>query len=150
MNNKIIGAGLAIVVIGIGGWWFMMRPAGEPASEPAEQTNEAESIENNTTPATSGEAMTEEGVTIDITGKGFEFSQKEIRVKKDSKVKINFQSESGTHDLVIDGFNVATEQIGPGTVNTIEFVADKTGEFEYYCSVGTHRAQGMVGALIVE
>ena len=32
----------------------------------------------------------------------------------------------------------------------VEFTVDKTGTFEYYCSVGQHRANGMVGNLIVE
>jgi plastocyanin len=29
-------------------------------------------------------------------------------------------------------------------------VADKKGTFEYYCSVGQHRALGMKGKLVVE
>ena len=36
-----------------------------------------------------------------------------------------------------------------GEEQTITFVADKTGGFEFYCSVGNHRAMGMVGTLIV-
>jgi plastocyanin len=32
----------------------------------------------------------------------------------------------------------------------IEFVANKKGKFEYYCSVGEHRAMGMKGNLVVE
>jgi len=40
--------------------------------------------------------------------------------------------------------------VTPGTPTSVTFVADKTGTFEYYCSVGNHRAQGMVGKLIVE
>jgi plastocyanin len=29
-------------------------------------------------------------------------------------------------------------------------VADKNGSYEYYCSVGNHRASGMVGVITVE
>ena len=32
----------------------------------------------------------------------------------------------------------------------LEFTADKAGSFEYYCSVGEHKAMGMVGTLKVE
>jgi len=32
----------------------------------------------------------------------------------------------------------------------VTFVADKAGEYEFYCSVGQHRANGMVGKLIVK
>lgn len=35
-------------------------------------------------------------------------------------------------------------------VTSVTFVADTLGTFEYYCSVGNHRAQGMVGNLVVE
>lgn len=88
--------------------------------------------------------------TITVTGKNFSLSPAEIRVKKGDKVKIVFQNESGFHDWVIDEFNARTQQfMGPGT-QEVEFVADKTGEFEYYCSVGQHRKMGMKGKLIVE
>lgn len=75
-----------------------------------------------------------------------------IRVKKGELVKINFKNTEGTHDLVIDEFNVNTEDIKANNTVTVQFVADKTGTFEYYCSVGNgyHRQQGMVGTLIVE
>ncbi len=32
----------------------------------------------------------------------------------------------------------------------VEFTADKKGTFEYYCSVGEHRVNGMKGKFIVE
>ncbi len=56
----------------------------------------------------------------------------------------------GFHDLVIDEFNARTAQLQTGQSEIIEFVADQSGEFEYYCSIGSHRAMGMVGKLIVE
>ena len=74
----------------------------------------------------------------------------ELRVKKGDKVRIEFTNVEGFHDFVVDEFNAATEQINTGGSTFVEFVADKTGTFEYYCSVGQHRANGMVGTLIVE
>jgi len=56
----------------------------------------------------------------------------------------------GTHDFVIDEFNVATKMTKTGETDTVEFIADKAGVFEYYCSVGEHRKMGMVGTLTVE
>ena len=44
----------------------------------------------------------------------------------------------------------ALEKINGGETDSIEFVADKVGTFEYYCSVGQHRSMGMVGKLTVE
>lgn len=87
---------------------------------------------------------------FNITAKNFEFSQKEIRVKKGEKVSINFESTGGLHDWVNDEFKAHTEQVRPGTKTSATFVADKVGTFEFYCSVGEHRAMGMKGNLIVE
>jgi len=87
---------------------------------------------------------------FDISGENFVFDVKEIRVKEGDTVMIHFMSADGFHDLVIDEFNVQTEKIRTGGMSMVTFVADKKGTFEYYCSVGSHRASGMVGKLIVE
>lgn len=89
-------------------------------------------------------------VVVDITGKNFTFSKPDIRVKQGDKVRINFTSTSGFHDWKIDEFNAQTKHVSTGQSASVEFVADKTGSFEYYCSVGTHREQGMRGVLKVE
>lgn len=88
--------------------------------------------------------------TFDVKGVNFAFDVKEIRVKKGDKVTINFESSEGFHDWVVDEFKAATKQVNPGTPTSVTFVADKAGTFEYYCSVGKHRQNGMVGKLIVE
>jgi len=85
-----------------------------------------------------------------VTGTNFAFDVTEMRVKKGDTVVVTFVNSEGFHDWVLDEFNVRTSQLQPGEEETITFVADKVGEFEYYCSVGQHRAQGMVGKLIVE
>ncbi len=54
------------------------------------------------------------------------------------------------HDWVVDEFDAKIAQVAAGKTTSVEFVADKTGTFEYYCSVGKHRQNGMVGKLIVE
>ncbi|MBS3072461.1 cupredoxin domain-containing protein [Candidatus Pacearchaeota archaeon] len=74
----------------------------------------------------------------------------DIKVMQGDKVKIEFSSEEGFHDWVLDEFNAKTERVNPGQVSSVEFVADKKGTFEYYCSVGQHRANGMFGKFIVE
>lgn len=104
-----------------------------------------------------GEAMMEQGGAMmgqtqvfKIIGENFKFSQNEIRVKKGDRVKINFESTGGFHDWMVAEFNAKTSRVNTGGKASVEFVADKTGEFEYYCSVGQHRQMGMKGKLIVE
>ena len=74
----------------------------------------------------------------------------DIVVKQGDKVRIEFSSTEGFHDWVVDEFGAATERVSAGGAASVEFVADKKGTFEYYCSVGQHRANGMWGKFIVE
>ena len=77
------------------------------------------------------------------------FSLNEIKVKKGDTVKITITNTAGTHDFVLDEFNVAKETPLNQPV-VVEFVADKVGTFEYYCSKYNHRQLGQKGNLIVE
>jgi len=135
--------------------------------EPAPVENEEpETNQSTTTPPTTGTTTPPQGGStttppqggtpsgqtreFTISGKPFEFSQKEITVNRGDTVKINFRSENGMHDFVVDEFGAKTDTLQTGQSDTITFVADKTGTFEYYCSVGNHRAMGMKGNLIVK
>jgi len=71
-------------------------------------------------------------------------------VKEGDKVRIEFSSQQGFHDWRVDEFNAFTEKVESGSVEAIEFIVDKKGTYEYYCSVGKHRANGMKGKFIVE
>lgn len=84
-----------------------------------------------------------------VDGANFTFAPASMQVKKGDTVRITFKNTSGTHDLVIDEFNARTKILNGGAQETIEFVANKAGSFEYYCSVGQHRALGMKGTLVV-
>jgi plastocyanin len=127
-----------------------------PDSLPAATAEDSEAMEGGD--AMENAAMSEgDGVVVArpfkefaVTGKNFEFSLKEIRVVKGDYVRINFTSTDGFHDWMLDEFNVATERVTTGNSASVEFVADKTGSFEYYCSVGNHKELGMKGALIIE
>lgn len=86
---------------------------------------------------------------ITVEGGKFYYKPNTITAKKGETVRITFKNVDGLHDFVIDEYSVATKQIQGGAEETVEFVADKVGTFEYYCSVGNHREMGMVGTLTV-
>ena len=88
--------------------------------------------------------------TFTVTAKNYSFSLKEIKVKKGDRVKIILDNTEGFHDWVLDEFNANSGRVQAGQKVEVEFVADQVGTFEYYCSVGNHRAMGMKGNLIVE
>ena len=93
----------------------------------------------------------ESGVDIiNVEGGSFYFEPNVITVKKGETVTIVLNSVDMMHDLVIDGLNVRTEIARSGETAEVKFTASEAGEFEFYCSVGNHRANGMTGTLIVE
>lgn len=105
------------------------------------------------TPESDEDVLGNERIEIDMSGSNFAFSPSQIIVPRGSTVVINFTNDDTDdmeHDVVIDGLGVATSILDPGQSETIEFVVDEPGTYTYYCSVGSHRAMGMVGTLIVE
>ena len=89
-------------------------------------------------------------VEFTVDGSNFKYVPATLKVKKGDTVRVLFKNVGGFHDFVIDEFEVKSNQIGDGDEEEVEFIASKTGAFDYYCSVGNHRKMGMVGKLIVE
>jgi plastocyanin len=156
MNKLVVIGVLVLVVVGGGYWWMANNKGGSVnKTETTEvKTNNNEGSVTNTMPVNGSGAeemvVAGEAKEFTVVGKNFRFNPAEIRVKKGETVRVLFKSEDMKHDFMIDEFEVATAQLGAGEEEEVEFVADKVGTFEYYCSVGQHRANGMVGKLIVE
>lgn len=144
MNRTVTIVLIIIVILGIG-YWYMNRADDVDVSQNSDST---ENTENAT--STSDEENASKTVKVTVTGSNFAFSEKEIRASKGDTVEVTFINSVGTHDFVIDEFNTRTKILKAGENETISFVADKTGSFEYYCSVGSHRQMGMKGTLLVE
>lgn len=141
MKNVII---LLALVIVLGGGWWIMKDKG--SGLPTEETKNTQM-----TTETSGSTNSTSVKEFIVEGSSFAFAPKVLNVNKGDTVKITFVNRTGFHDFVIDEFAGAkTKQINGGQSETITFVADKAGSFEYYCSVGTHRQMGMVGTLVVK
>lgn len=142
-NNFLIWGVVALVVL-VGGYFLLSQNKGAP--QIPEQTAPIPEVTNEASPSTVEGGMVE----LKLDASNFKFSTNELRVRQGDRVKITLTSTGGTHDLKIDEFNVATKVVDSGDSDSIEFTADKKGSFEYYCSVGNHKAMGMKGMLIVE
>jgi plastocyanin len=148
-----------IIIIVLGGAWWLLVPQDngatpESATTTAQTGGDMSGMQGMTggseTASVDASITTAPTVVVDISGKNFSFSKSEIRVKQGDIVQINFTSENGVHNWVVDEFNAHTATVQTGGTSSVTFVADKKGTFEYYCSVGSHRQMGMVGNLIVE
>ena len=148
MNNKLI-IGVVIIIL-IAGGFFLFKSKGVAPVVPAENESVGEEASN------VEDGVLNVGVTVTtglkeftVNSAPYSFSTKTITVNKGDTVKITLKNTQGTHDLKIDAYGVATRVLNPGEEQTLTFLADKAGSFEYYCSVGNHRAMGMVGTLTV-
>ena len=148
MKNFLIF--LIIVIFALLAVWYYSQNSQQLPEEEATLQEEAVLAEDRTIAGEEQPAVNEEVREFNLTASNFKYDVAEIRVKKEDKVRINLSAAEGLHDWVIDEFNAGTDRIQAGQSNSIEFVASRKGEFEYYCSVGSHRAMGMVGKLIVE
>lgn len=77
-----------------------------------------------------------------------QFSLKEITVNEGDTVKLYINVTRGTHDFKIDEFGV-NSSTPTGQVTIVQFIADKAGEFVYYCNMPGHRQAGHWGTLKV-
>ncbi len=141
-NIIIIGA-LALILIAGGAWYFLSQQVvEEPTPTPVSAT-----------PDDTTESASMEGEVKEFTVEGnanLRFTPNQIKVQKDDKVRITFKVVGDKHDFRIDEFDVATSVLDTGEEETVEFVAERKGTYEFYCGVPGHRAAGMMGTLVVE
>lgn len=88
--------------------------------------------------------------TIEIVARRWIFEPAEIKVKKGERVKLKITSQDVTHGFSLPEFKIS-EVLMPGKDINVEFVADKTGRFSFFCSVQCGSGHSnMKGILIVE
>lgn len=149
MSSKVLIVLIAVVLAGAGFFYMQSQKATNTPNEMPLAGQETAAPTLAGTSGASNSAQTATDKEFIVTGSNFKFQPTELTVNKGDTVKIIFKNTEGFHDFVIDEFNVATKKIQSGSEETVQFVADKTGSFEYYCSVGNHRAMGMKGVLTV-
>lgn len=147
MNKTVVSLLVIILVVALGAFLVNKIPTtSETPTTPISDKTIGDALVSPSTTSTDTKPVKE----FTVSGKNFSFTPSTLAVNKGDTVKITFKNVEGMHDLRIDEFGVATQKIKGGAEETVEFMADKTGTFEYYCSVGSHRAMGMKGALTVK
>ena len=151
--NPLLGVGAAVIIVVFAFMAFGGKGNNNTVSTPSE-TPISSTTATDTTPVVEGASdstkMNPDVKTITIEAGSFYYKPAEIRLKEGDKVKIEIKSVDMMHNFNIDELNVKSPLVKAGETSSVEFTADKTGEFEYYCSVGQHRKLGQVGKLVVE
>ena len=97
--------------------------------------------------ALTGVAQTPQVIKLSV--KKFEYSVKEITVKKGMPVVIEVTSEDRQHGFSLPAF-VERGDVNPGEVTRIAFTPDKAGMFEYLCDIFCGEGhEEVTGTLIV-
>lgn len=165
-KNLMIGGIIVAILVVVGGAIFL---SSNNSTETPASTSNSDAMMEEETMEGKNEVMEEEGMMedkdsmmeddsmmgeamqIEVEGGSYYFDPDVITVEAGQEVTITLNSMDMMHDFVIDELDVATEVVPGGETGSVTFTApDKPGEYEFYCSVGNHRAQGMVGTLIVE
>ncbi len=123
------------------------------------QQNQSNTTQESTTTSTSAAILTTTTTTTNvvdvkefsatITAKQWEFMPSTISVKEGDKVKLKLTSADVTHGFSLPDFGI-NQKIDPGKETIVEFVADKSGTFPFFCSVPCGAGHiSMKGQLIV-
>lgn len=142
-KNLLIGAGVFLVVV-VAGSFLITKPA----------KNTPEPSAANVGPSVSGTetAGPAEGAReVGVSGSEYSYNPSNLSFTKGERIRLTF-TNNGTlpHDLVIDELGVSTKTIVPGKSDTVEFTADQSGTFNFYCNIGNHRSLGMEGSVEVK
>ena len=124
---------LVVAALIYGGVMYSKKPAEIKTASPAPMITDAAGVK-----------------VFNVSGANFRFDPSTITVQQGDKVRIVFKSLDMQHDFDITELGVDSPVTVAGETSEFEFTATQAGEFEYFCSVGQHRANGMVGTLIVE
>lgn len=149
-KKTLVIMGIIIILLGAS-YYFLSNKKTEPSEIPSDAMSDTNNGNSEISVPAENTTQTESIVKeFTVAGNNYKFLPAELKVKKGDTVKIIFKNDGGTHDFVIDEFNAKTKRIKSGETETIQFIVDKAGTFEYYCSVGNHRQEGMKGTLTVQ
>jgi nitrite reductase (NO-forming) len=137
---------IVLALVLVGGYMLLRQPTNteESTVSETEVTEPTTMVESPTSEVTEANV-----VIIDMEAGSFYYTPKTIQAKVGQTVRVNLTAKDMMHDFNIDELNVDGPVIKAGSSTVIEFVASEAGDFEYYCSVGNHRANGQVGTLTV-
>lgn len=144
--NKSLWIGIGIfIALAIGAGIFLSK-----SKENATSINKPTPTPTTTT---SGGSPTTASNTkeVQVVASEYSFNPDSISLLKGDKVSLTFRNTGKLpHNLTIADLGVKTKTIPGGQSDTIEFTADTSGTFSFYCSISGHKALGMEGVLEVK
>jgi cytochrome c oxidase subunit 2 len=143
MKKYIIPTLVVVVLLGMflfaGAPKMNNRTADLSNSVPAPSTETApsqNSSNQNAQPATNpADSANVKEVSIVVRNESWGFEPNLVNAKVGDKLTVTVDNQdSRDHGFAVDAFGV-NERIAAGTKKTFTFVVDKSGDFEFYCSI---------------
>ncbi|MCR4314689.1 MAG: cupredoxin domain-containing protein [Candidatus Uhrbacteria bacterium] len=112
-------------------------------------TQEGETtIDENGVPVTEIILGAQADVEVNMETANFSFSPNVINASPGDRVSVTFTKNSGFHTFTIDDIGV---EFAIAEGEKLNFTApSEPGSYAFYCSIGSHRTQGMEGMLKVQ
>lgn len=85
-------------------------------------------------------------VEVAMTAENMKFTPNIIEAKMGDKVRITITAKDVQHTFTLPIFGI-NKDIPAGQTVVIEFLADKQGEFTFYCNIQGHTLKGMTGRI---
>jgi plastocyanin len=124
----------------------LVEVEGEDNEQEEVEEGDAENLESVIEGVEGEEALAP--LEINMEAGNFFFAPASITAMPGQEIRITFTKNSGVHTFAIDSLGL-DQSISEGGV--ITFTApDTPGSVPFYCSIGSHRALGMEGVLIVQ
>ncbi|TAL49776.1 hypothetical protein EPN81_04750 [Patescibacteria group bacterium] len=87
-------------------------------------------------------------VVVEMEVANFSFTPNAITASPGDEIEITFTKNTGFHTFAIDEIDL---EFAVAQGESLIFTApSEPGSYAFYCSIGSHRSQGMVGTLIVK
>jgi plastocyanin len=151
MNNNIgtLIAVIILIIAGIGGWFYYQNSS-VPNNTPSNQNGGATGGTVDVSAPVPYSGLTSPLKEFTVTADNSSFNPPTITVSKGDVVAITVKVTAGTHDFNIDEYDRHTGKLEVGGENVVKFLADKSGSFEYYSSVGSDKSKRLKGMLTVQ
>ena len=115
-----------------------------PSVRSDEKAGEVKKIGN---PAPAGAPVKE----IEVSAKKYEFTPKEIEVPVNTLLRLHLKATDKEHGFELKSVKDSCVKFKPGAPVTVDFYADKAGEYEFKCCKYCGRSHGsMKGKLVVK
>lgn len=161
MSKKLILLGAIIIIFAVAALIVSRNKSQSPEKnstpEKTNINNSAKQKENNDSPSKGNETQADSKTKkFKMIAKRFTYDPQAIIVNQGDKVIIDITSEDVPHSFTLLDFGDPQEGginefLSPGKEVTVEFIADKKGEFVFGCDVACGSGHlDMLGKLIVK